>query len=422
MEARAADATPMAAVDAANLALERGQPNVVTLAGLLAPGGVVDADGRPDPAALREVLAPRIARVPALHRVPVETGGEWMWRAAVPDLAHHIRVIDASMSFERTCARVVMTPVDPGRPLWELLLVPHADGDRCGMLFRLHHAVADGLGAEALVAALSDEAPGEEAAGARPSEPAPAARRPLLRRWGDLAVQTAAVFRRSVRSGVLLGPLGPTRDVAFLDVDLERLHDGAHRLGGTVGDAFLAAFGHGMRAMLTAAGETPPDSVPVSSPVRLARRAGEGNATGVMLIPIPVAGSDADADIAGSVARVASLTRSEKARARAVGTYRLMSNPRAARMLMHFARSQRAVGAIASELTGPPETLRLAGAELIAAWPLALLSGNVRVGALAVSYAGRFRVSIQTDASHLPPARVLADGMERALERIAAQA
>lgn len=91
-------------------------------------------------------------------------------------------------------------------------------------------------------------------------------------------------------------------------------------------------------------------------------------------------------------------------------------------MLMHFALRQRAVGAIASELTGPPATLRLGGAELVAAWPLALLSGNVRVGALAVSYAGRFRVSIQTDASHLPPARVLADGMARALERIGASA
>lgn len=266
----------MAAVDAANLALERAQPNVVTLAGLLAPGGFVDDVGRPDTAALREVLAPRIERVAALHRVPVETGGEWMWRRAVPDLAHHIRVIDASPSFERTCARVVMTPIDRARPLWELLLVPHADGDRCGMLFRLHHAVADGLGAEALVAALSDDAPGDDAAGGQTPEPAPAARRPLLRRWGDLAVQAAAVFRRSVHSDALLGPLGPTRDVAFFDVDLARLHDGARRLGGTVDDAFLAAFGHGMRAMLTAAGEDPPATVPVSSPVRLARRAGEG--------------------------------------------------------------------------------------------------------------------------------------------------
>jgi len=405
----------MAAVDAANLALEGGQPNVVTLAGLLAPGGFVDGTGRPDVVALREVLAPRIERVDALHRVPARLDGVWRWRTAVPDLSHHLRVIEADIDLEHTCSRVVMTPLDPARPLWELLLVPRVAEGRCGMLFRLHHAVADGLGAEALVAALSDAAPVDDApAGAahgRADEPPPAARRPLLRRWGDLAVQTAAVFRRSVHSRALLGPLGTTRDVALLDVDLARLHDGAHLLGGTIGDAFLAAFGQGLRAMLAAAGEEPPAAVPVSSPVRLARLAGEGNATGVMLTRIPVA----DLDVDRAVARVASLTRSEKARARAVGTFRPMSNPRAARMLMHLARRQRAVGAIASELTGPERTLRLGGAELVAAWPLALLSGNVRVGALAVSYAGRFRVSIQTDGSHLPPARVLADGMARAL-------
>lgn len=404
----------MAAVDAANLALEGGRPNVVTLAGLLAPGGFVDDSGRPDVAALREVLAPRIGRVAALHRVPAQLDDGWRWRTAVPDLSHHLRVIEADTDFERTCSRVVMTPLDPARPLWELLLVPGVAEGRCGMLFRLHHAVADGLGAEALIAALSDAPP----AAAAEAEPPPAERRPLLRRWGDLAVQTAAVFRRSVHSRALLGPLGTTRDVALLDVDLARLHDGAHLLGGTVDDAFLAAFGQGLRAMLVAAGEAPPETVPISSPVRLARRNGEGNATGVMLTRIPVA----DAEIDRAVARVAALTRSEKARARAVGTFRPMSNPRAARMLMHFARSQRAVGAIASELTGPERTLRLAGAELVAAWPLALLSGNVRVGALAVSYAGRFRVSIQTDASHLPPARVLADGMARALNRIEARA
>ncbi|RDV45169.1 acyltransferase [Leifsonia sp. ku-ls] len=419
MEPGAVGSTPMAAVDAANLVLQRGQPNVVTLAGLLAPGGVVDETGRPDVPALRAALAPRIERVAALHRVPARLDGGWTWRTATPDLERHIRVVEGEADFERTCARVVMAPLDAARPLWELLLVPHADGGRCGLLFRLHHAVADGLAAEELVTALSDPQPGEDGDAVPTPETPPARPRPLLRRWGDLAAQTVAVFRRSVRSRVLLGRLGPSRDVAFLDVDLERLRDGAHRLGGTVDDAYLAAFGHGVRALLRAAGEDPPRTIPVSSPVRLARRAGEGNATGVMLVRVPVAGSEAD--IAAEVARVAAETGPAKVRARAAGTFRPMSSPRAARMLMHVARRQRAVAAIASELTGPPHTLRLAGAELVAAWPLALLSGNVRIGALAVSYAGRFRVSIQTDASHLPPARVLADGMARALDRIAAQ-
>ena len=425
------DLERIAAVDAANLELDHGQPNVVTLAGLLAPGGFVDAHGAPDLEAFERVIAPRVGSIPALNRTPDDIDGVWMWREVELDLTRHVRVIDpepvarpgdAAGAFERTCARVVMEHLPPGQPPWEILLVPHADGNTCGLLFRLHHAVADGMAMESLVAAVADPAPsGEATAEAPPVRPelTPPATRSLPRRVADSATQVAAVFRRTVHSRVLLGPLGPTRDVAFLDVDLQALHVGARRLGGTVDDAFLATFGHGIGALLAAAGEDPPSTLPVSCPVGLGRRPGEGNATGMMLVRVPVAGAEPVSCMAESVATVAAATRTEKLRARAVGTFRPMRSPRAARMLMRFARRQRAVGAIASELTGPSRPLFLAGAELVAAWPLALLSGNVRVGAVAVSYAGRFRVSLQTDAANLPPARVLAESMSASLEWIA---
>ena len=68
MRGRDAPAGAIAAVDAANFALERGQPNVVTLAGLLAPGGFVDARGVPDVDRIRRVLAERVRSAPALCR------------------------------------------------------------------------------------------------------------------------------------------------------------------------------------------------------------------------------------------------------------------------------------------------------------------------------------------------------------------
>ena len=214
---------------------------------------------------------------------------------------------------------------------------------------------------------------------------------------------------------MLLGPLSATRDIAFFDVDLREVHDGADRYGGTVNDAFLAAFGQGIRALLVVAGEQLPTTVPISCPVRLSRRAGEGNATGVMLVPVPVA----EPHPRVAVVRVADVTRSEKARARAAGTFGLMAGPRAARLFMLFSQRQRAVAAIASDLSGPARTLSVGGSELVRAWPLSLLSANVRVGVLGVSYAGRFRVSLQTDAEHVPPARVVADAMAAALHEIA---
>ncbi|GAA4142424.1 diacyglycerol O-acyltransferase [Leifsonia shinshuensis] len=433
MEGRDAPAGAIAAVDAANFALERGQPNVVSLAGLLAPGGFVDDRGVPDVERLRRVLANRVRAVPALCRRPVSDGSAWRWEPSLPDVSRHVRLWQpdaesphagaSAASFERVCARTLMTPLPLDRPLWELLLVPAAAGTSCGVLFRLHHALADGLEAESLVAALCDSDADAEGGGsggsnvdARPQAPArPADRSSRLARLREAGAQTVAVFRRTVRSRVLLGSLGVTRDVAFLDVGLAELHDGAKRAGGTVGDAFLAAFGQGLRAVLTAARESLPETLPVSSPVRLARRGGEGNATGVMLVHVPVA----DADASAGVARVAAETRSEKARARAAGTFTWMASPRSAALLMRFARTQRAVAAIASEFPGPSRTLRLDGAELVSAWPLSLLSANVRVGAVAASYAGRFRVSVQTDADHLPPARVVADAMAAAFEAIA---
>jgi WS/DGAT/MGAT family acyltransferase len=434
MARRTASDTAIPAVDAANFVLESAQPNVVTLAGLLAPGGFVDARGVPDIERLRRVLVERVRTAAALCRRPVAAGSTWTWQPATPDLRHHVRVWSeeggrpgtaesGSRDFENVCATALMSPLPLDRPLWELLLVPGVEGRRCGVLFRVHHAVADGVEAETLIAALADRLPADDDRAPAPpgrtrlaQTPLPAARRRGMReRIVGALEQAVAVFRRTVRSRVLLGPLGTTRDVAFLDVDLRDLHDGAKRLGGTVGDAFLASFGRGLRAVLVAAGEELPSTLPISCPVQLPRRSGVGNATGVMLVPVPIAAPD----VREALAAVTAATRSEKIRARAAGTFEWMANPRSAALLMRFARTQRAVAAIASEFRGPSSALVIAGSELERAWPLSLLSANVRVGVVGVSYAGRFRVGVQTDAEHIPSARLVADAMREALVALA---
>jgi hypothetical protein len=311
----------------------------------------------------------------------------------------------------------MMRPLPRDRPLWELLLVPRVEGSSCGVLFRVHHAVADGLRVESLIEALSDAEGPASAEADRPAEVAAQEqpRRSGMERLRTLTVETIAVFRRSVRSRVLLGPLGVTRDIALFETALTEVHAGALRRGATVNDAFLAAFGQGLRALLIASGESPPVELPVSCPVRLPRRQGEGNATGVMLVRVPVRSDD----VLRAVSSVAAETRLQKVRARAAGTFGWMARPRSAALLMRFARHQRAVAALASDIAGPSRTLRIGGAELVRVWPLSLLSANVRVGALCVSYAGRLSVSVQTDAEHLPPARLVADAMEGALQEIA---
>jgi diacylglycerol O-acyltransferase len=67
----------------------------------------------------------------------------------------------------------VVSPFDRSRPLWEMrLLTGLADGT-VGMLFRLHHVVADGTAALALIGTLFEAAPDAPAPVARSWVPQP---------------------------------------------------------------------------------------------------------------------------------------------------------------------------------------------------------------------------------------------------------
>ena len=299
MEGRA-DESRISPIDAATLGLSvhGGQPYLIVLGGLLEPGGFVDASGRPDVARLRAILEARVARLPVLTHRPTGRGDDWWWEPGEPDLDVHVREEEpgrGEREFEAVCARLVMQPLPPDRPLWDLVLVPGARPGRCGIIVRFHHLLADGAHAVELIERLSDRAEsagaadGADAAGAappappdRPAPPGSPARPPSrLAVWGFRVRQ---FIRPPIRSRTLLGALGPRRDVAGASVDFDEAHRRAHEAGGTVGDALLAAVGSGLRHVLESAGDPVPTTLTVSEPVRLAGAAGQRNAVGVMLV------------------------------------------------------------------------------------------------------------------------------------------
>ncbi|MGW5074450.1 wax ester/triacylglycerol synthase domain-containing protein [Rhodococcus sp. NPDC004095] len=410
MAGPAAD-VPISAVDTAILGINvAGQPYVVTLAGLLAPGGFVDAAGHPDVARLTEYLAPRVAREPDLQQLPQCRGGRWWWVRVPVELPAHVTVESASDAggFEALCGRLVMEPLPHDRPLWHITLVPAARPGRCGVVVRLHHAVVDGARASALVERLFGFDEGSGAAGVPGAGEAPG---------GDVPSLVARVrhglrmfLRRPVRSRVLLGPVGSARDVASTSVDLARLEAGAAARGGTVNDAYLVAVGQGLRAVLTDAGEPVPDVLTVSVPVLVDSRGGAHNAVGVMLVAVPLGDTDAALRI------VACRTAETKPLARAAGT--AVGSPRLTRLFNVFTAHQRVIATVASNVRGPRRPLVVEGAPLVEMCALGPLAGNVRVGFTAVSYAGRLWVGIECDADHLPPAARIAEGVGRALRSI----
>lgn len=422
-------------IDAATLGISVhvGQPYFITLAGVLGPGELIDATGRPDAAAIRRLLAGRIAGVPGLAQRAVLRDGAWWWEPHDPDLSAHVRVEEpgpGARGFEAVCARLLMRPLPPDRPLWEIVLVPAARPGGCGIVVRFHHVIADGAHAVALVEALLDPAAdvGEADGGPPPDEPA-APRAPggpvasadtraagpsrPPSRAAVLAYRVRQFMRPWIRSRTLLGPLGPRRDVAGASVDLDRLHHAAHAAGGTIGDAFLAAVGRGLAHAMRAAGERVPATLTVSQPVRLASRDGQLNSVGVMLVPVPLEGALPDA-----MRRIARTTATAKPVARAAGT--VIRSPGAARGFDAFARHQHLIAAVVSNVPGTSRRLSLAGSPLVELLPLAPLAGNVRVGVTAASYDGRFWVAVVTDADHVIGAAEVAERIAGALEELGA--
>jgi diacylglycerol O-acyltransferase len=412
--------------DEANLVLDHaGQINVFLVAGALMHGGFVGDDGAFDLTALRATLQTRIQQLPALRHVAVPDGRGHAWADVAPDLEHHVRLLAAEAdlaALERMCGQLMTVPLARDRPLWELLLLQGRNTEDAAFILRIHHAIADGASAVALVHELFDPDEATPAvtptaeSGTRTEQPASKRRRwRVLRKLGfGLQRILTTIGGGGVSPTMLLGERSPTRGVAFVEVDLGALESRAASVGATVNDALLASVAAGFEAALRAAGEEIPETLPVSTPVALRRHGSASNQVGVMRVRLPLAATTPD----DRLQLIAAQTRLEKTRAREQGTLELMRGPRGARIMDRIAHRQHVVAGFVTNVPGPPVQLRLAGAPIAAIWPVAVLAANVRLGVAALSYAGRLRCGIHFDAQNVPGAEFAA-AMQNELTRLA---
>lgn len=414
----------LSAADASNVVLDaRDQVNVFLMAGLLGSGGFVAPDGRLDVAALRADLAARLgdpARDLGRFSQRVATGpGPLHWEDCEPDLAWHLRVVapvGGRDGLAGLCAHLMTVPMPLDRPMWELLVVPGASTTGPGVVLRVHHAVADGVGGVRLVRRLFDDEPPAPPGVAPASSPRPSGRG-RWRAFAGSAARILAVFGSSVSPTALLGPIGPRRGVAFCDVELPALALAARQRGATVNDALLAATAGAASATLRAAGEAVPAMLPASVPVALPERGSSGNAVGVMRIPLPTA----TPDVVARLTEIAAATTAAKAEARAQGTYEFTRTRWGSRLFAWLARRQRFIALFVTNVRGPDRPLLIAGSPLEYAWPVAPIQGNVRFGVAAMSYAGRLGVTVHVDAAALR-ADVARQALDEELDRIARSA
>lgn len=420
--------------------------------------GLFMLDRAPDRARCRAAIERASHVMPRLRQCVIEAPfglGLPSWRADADfDLDYHLR--EVLLPPPATDARLVAhvgelfsAPLDHLRPLWEAHLIGGLAGGRAALFMKLHHAVLDGVGSNALFDALS------QARRRDPVPPLPARRRvgppapeaPLdgLRRMADtlsgalrpaLADPAAAVRQLGTLASGLGGlaaqvaaaaaPAAPSgtsvaRRLAIAGLPMAELRAVKGRLDCTLNDLVLTLVGGAVaRARPRRAGG--PERLTCVVPVNLRRadeRGASGNRVGGFTVQVPVAEPDARARLAAIRAQ----TSVAKQAGHGVATQRLMqlSALIPAAVLRGVTRQMAGrTQLICSNVPGPPTLRYLAGARIDAVHPFAPVMFGAPLAIALVSYGPTLGVGIAADpaAASVSPQR-LAAGLHAELAALA---
>ncbi|MDV7219241.1 wax ester/triacylglycerol synthase domain-containing protein, partial [Streptomyces prunicolor] len=274
--------------------------------------GVFSAHSPTAGAHAADLLAARAAAVPGLRmRIrdvwqPLSLSFGSATREADPDFdpLHHVRLHAPTADFQADAGRLMERPLERGRPPWEAHVLPGEDGVSFAVLFKFHHALADGLRALTLAAAILDPMDMPERR-PRPTEPArglipdvrklPGLVRGALSDVGRALDIGASVARSTLdvrSSSALTSEPSGTRRTAGVVVDLDDVHRIRKTVGGTVNDVLIAVVAGALRSWLDERGDgsegvAPRALIPVSK--RRPRSAQpQGNRLSGYLIRLPV--------------------------------------------------------------------------------------------------------------------------------------
>lgn len=442
----------LSALDVSTLRVERyGAPMHVAALAVVDGTALLDAAGRLRLEDVRAEVESRLRLAPRLRQVltrPRRGLGTPVW-ADDPhfDIRQHVRAGAVPSPGDEAallalCAELNEPRLERSRPLWQMWLLPGLADGNVGVLIRLHHAVADGIAAIAVIGALFDTTPDTPPLAVPAWRPAPEpgawrifsdgwcqraaamaaaghkVRHPALafHRLGSLARQMRQLAGEGMAPRVSLNrPTGMSRRLKLVRADLAAVKAVAHGHAATVNDVVLTAVTCGARRLLADRGELTPGLILKASVATSIRGAGEladgGNRVAIMLAPLPVG----EPDPARQLVQIAAATKERKRYPPYQPAGRFGQ-----RWMVRAMPHQRLVNLFTSNLPGPPEPLYLAGGRVLEVFQVGVVQGNVTVGVGVLSYAGQLNFSVVGDSDAIPDLQVFADGLSCALTRLGA--
>jgi diacylglycerol O-acyltransferase / wax synthase len=398
---------------------------------------------------LRVAVQRRLHRVPRLrqilHRPPPGLGPPIWIDDPGFDIRKHVRHYAVPAPGDEhtlltVCSKLNASRLDRSCPLWEIwLLTGLADGGS-GLLIRLHHAVADGLAAVAMMEALFAADAGELIPDVSTWRPRPKPNTPelladslrrkifatrsalvqmrhpptIVARLRPLARSARALARarRAPRVSINV-PVSGHHRLMLVRADLDRISAVAHAHGGTVNDVVLTAVAGGAQSLLDARGELTPGlvlqaSVPASLRGPSDDRAA-GNQVGVMIVPLPLG----EADPGRLLVSIAAATATRKRQPLHQPNTRILQS-----WMIRVMKRQHLVNLLVSNVPGPRDPLYVAGVRITEIFQIGAVQGNVTISVGAFSYAGQLNLDVVGDPDALPDLTIFSHGVAGTLSQL----
>lgn len=371
----------------------------------------------------------------------------------------HLAAPGGDTELEALVSEIAATPLDRDRPLWEITMVDGLAGGRLAFVAKIHHAVADGMAAAALLANVLETDP-EPSKGPPPAEPwrgEPVPGRLTLarlafREWirlllglPRLMARTATGFlnqRRRRRAASVRAPLPyegprtrfnttatPKRIFATTTVPLHDVRAVKQAFGVTVNDVFLAMVGAALRRYLAERRELPDRSLVASMP--MSSGADEpGRLTGNRVVNLSTRlGTDLDDPIARltSIHDVTSLAKElkETMGKNVLADWTSMTPPR---LFAWTIRSWERTGlsnrvrppmnVIVSNVPGPRAPLHIAGGTLERIYSVGPILDGIGLNITAWSYVDALNIALLACPDRVPDLHRLAELLPPALEEL----
>jgi diacylglycerol O-acyltransferase len=369
---------------------------------------LIELDGERPPLTLADLRASVEQRLPAAPRLrrrlePAGAHGRAAWvEDAGFDIAHHV-VAARDAPLREVVAELMGGRLDRSRPLWSLHLA------RDALVWRIHHALADGTAAVRLASSVLWDGSGAPVAVQRPAAPAHHASL-----HAALARELAAGSGRTA----LDARVTSDRRVAFVGVGLDDLKRIEHRLGesSTVNDVVLCAIAGGLRRGLSDGAPLPPLRAKV--PVSL-HAPGDGDAVANRDSFVFV---DLDVGEPDPVERLRAISRESsrrKAEHDAEALDRFLHACRAtARAGTRWSMSPRVFALNVSNVRGPASELSVLGRRVTAVYSLAEVASHHALRIACLSAGGRLTFGLCADAAAVAGLDAIADGIAAELAEL----